>query len=157
MDPKLAYWTAALVNLGAVVAFALVGWRRARRRELHAHRRSMLAASWLVAAFLVSYLLKVELLGREQLGLWAPIYVRALHLHESLVLLMLVCGAGALLQARRLGLPRGPGSPPIEPGRLARGLRLHRALGRAGIVSSVFGFLTAAYVLWGMYERAGSP
>src|SRR5262245_54268074 len=79
MDPKLLYWSAALIDLAAVVAFALVGWRRARRREFHAHRRSMLAASGLVAAFLVSYLAKVALLGREQLELWAPVYVRVLH------------------------------------------------------------------------------
>jgi uncharacterized membrane protein YozB (DUF420 family) len=155
MDPKLVYWSAALLNLAAVVAFALVGWRRARGRELEAHRRSMLTASWLVAAFLVSYGLKVAFLGREQLELWDPAYLRALHVHEICVLLMLLCGGGALVQARRLGLPRGPASPPIEPRRLARGLRLHRALGRSGIAASALGLLTAAYVLWGMYERAG--
>jgi uncharacterized membrane protein YozB (DUF420 family) len=155
MDPKLLYWTAALVNLGAVVACALVGWRRARRRELQAHRRSMLAGAWLVLGFLVSYVLKVLWLGREQLELWDPAYVRVLHVHELFVLLLLLCGSGALVQARRLGLPRGPDSRPIGARELARGLRAHRWLGRIGIASSIFGLLTAAYVLWGMYERAG--
>jgi uncharacterized membrane protein YozB (DUF420 family) len=155
MDPKLVYWTAALVDLGAVVGFALRGWRLARRRDFQAHRRSMLIACGLVAAFLVSYLLKVALLGREQLALWDARHVRALHVHESFVMLMLVCGVGALIQARRLGLPRGPGSPALEPARLARGLRLHRGLGRAGIAAAAGAFLTASYVLWGMYERAG--
>jgi uncharacterized protein DUF420 len=155
MDPKLLYWTAALVNLGAVVVCAGVGLRRVRRRELEAHRRSMLAAAWLVAAFLVSYGLKVALLGHEQLELWDARYVRGLHVHESFVLGMLACGGAALFQARRLGLPRGPSSPPFEARRLARELRLHRWLGRIGIASSACGFATAAYVLWGMYERAG--
>ena len=155
MDAKLVYWTAALVNLAAVVALALLGWRRARRGEFQAHRRAMLGACWLVVAFLVSYLLKVGVLGREVLGIWAPRYVNSLHVHESFVLLMLLCGLGALLQARRLGLPRGPDSPPIEAGRLSRGVRIHRWLGRIGVVASACAFGTAAYVLWGMYERAG--
>jgi uncharacterized membrane protein YozB (DUF420 family) len=157
MDPKLVYWSAALVDLGAVVTCALVGWRRARRRDFQAHRRAMLSACWLVVAFLVSYVAKVALLGREQLELWEARYVRALHVHESFVLLMLLCGIGALVQARRLGLPRAPGSAPIEPARLARGVRLHRGLGRVGVVASALAFATAAYVLSGMYGRAGSP
>lgn len=155
MDPKVAYWTAALVNLGAVVVCAALGWRRARRREFAAHRRAMLLACGLVVAFLVSYVLKVALLGREQLGTWDPRYVRMLHVHESFVMLMLIGGAAALVQARRLDLPRGPHSRPLEPRRLARGLGVHRWSGRVAIVSSLFGLLTAAYVLWGMYERAG--
>ena len=115
----------------------------------------MLSACGLVAAFLVSYLLKVALLGREQLDLWEPRYVRVLHVHESFVALMLLGGIAALVQVRRLGLPRGPQSPALEPRRLAGGLRLHRWSGRVAIVSALLGLLTAAYVLWGMYERAG--
>jgi uncharacterized membrane protein YozB (DUF420 family) len=154
MDPKVAYWTAALVNLGAVVVCAAVGWRRARRREFAAHRRAMLTAAALVAAFLVSYVVKVMLLGREQLELWEPRYVHTLHVHEIFVALMLLGGGTALVQARRLGLPRGPHSRPLDSRRLARGLRLHRWCGRTALVSAVLGLATAAYVLWGMYERA---
>jgi uncharacterized membrane protein YozB (DUF420 family) len=155
LDAKVLYWTGALVNLGAIVILALAGWRFARRREFQTHRRLMLGAAWLVVAFLVSYVLKVTLLGREQLELWDERYVRTLHVHEVCVTLMMVCGAGAIAQARRLGLPRGPGSRAIEPGRLARGIRIHRWLGRVGILASALGFATAAYVLRGMYERAG--
>jgi uncharacterized membrane protein YozB (DUF420 family) len=155
MDAKLIYWTAALANLAAVVVCAGLGWRRARRRDFQAHRRLMLAASWLVLAFLLSYALKVAFLGREQLELWAQPYVRMLHVHELFVSLMLVCGITALVQARRLGLPRGADSPPIDAAKLARGLRVHRGIGRVAILAGVGGLGTAAYVLWGMYERAG--
>lgn len=156
MDPKLIYWTAALVNLAAVVSCGLLGWRQARRRDFQAHRRWMLAASWLVLAFLGSYVLKVLVLGRENLAIWAERYVRTLHVHEAFVSLMLVCGIAALVQARRLGLPRGADSPAIDAVRLARGVQLHRRLGRIGILSAAAGLATAAYVLWGMYERAAA-
>jgi uncharacterized membrane protein YozB (DUF420 family) len=155
MDPKLVYWTGALVDLGVALGCAAQGWRLARRRQFASHRRWMLAACWLVAAFLASYVLKVFLLGREQLELWDARYVRALEIHETFVTAMLACGIGALVQARRLGLPRGPDSLPIEPRRLARGVRTHRWLGRTAAVASGGGFVTAGYVLWGMYERAG--
>ena len=154
MDPKVIYWSAALANLAAVVVCAALGWRRARQREFAAHRRLMLTASWLVLAFLGSYVIKVIALGREQLELWGERYVRTLYVHEVLVTLMLICGIMALVMARRLGLPRGPASPPIEASRLARGVRRHRGAGRIAIVASAAGLATAAYVLWGMYARA---
>jgi len=156
MDPKLAYWSAALINLAAVVTCAVLGVIRARRRDFVAHRRLMLAGGWLVLAFLGSYVLKVVVLGREQLELWARHYVRFLHVHELFVTLMLLCGIAALVQARRLGLPRGPDSPRIEAPKLARGVRLHRRFGGAAVLAALAGLGTAAYVLWGMYERAGS-
>ena len=74
-DPKLVYWTLALANMLAIVALATVAVRRVRRREIAGHRRLMLAAASLVALFLVSYVAKVWLLGREQLELWEPRYV----------------------------------------------------------------------------------
>src|SRR5262249_14484601 len=133
-----------------------LGFLRVKRRDYLGHRRAMLAASWLVVAFLGSYVLKVLLLGHENLAVWDARYLRTLHVHETCVLVMLLCGAGALIHAHRLELPRGAGSAPIAPLKLARGLRLHRILGRIGIGASALGFATAAYVLWGMYERSGA-
>ena len=39
MDPKLVYWTLALVDLGAVAACLLAGVRRIRRRDVPGHRQ----------------------------------------------------------------------------------------------------------------------
>jgi uncharacterized membrane protein YozB (DUF420 family) len=157
MDPKLVYWTAAQLNMGAVVLCALLGVRRARERAFEAHKRLMLVSAGLVLLFLVSYVFKVSFLGREQLERWEPLYRNVLHFHETCVLAMVVCGALALVQARRLGLPRGPESPEIGWEELVRGLRWHRGLGRAGVLASLLGFASAAIVLWGMYARAGLP
>ncbi len=154
MDAKLVYWSAALANMALIVVIALVGVRRARARAFDAHRRSMLTVAWLVLAFLVSYVFKVAVLGREQLELWAPSYRNTLHFHETCVLIMVLGGFGAIVLARRLGLPRGPTSPQVEPERLARGLRWHRWLGRGAVIASVLGLLSATYVLQGMYARA---
>ena len=151
LDPKLVYWSAALVNMAVIVTCALTGVRRARRRNYLGHKRMVVTAAWLVLAFLVSYLVKLPTLGREQLELWQPFYVHTLRIHEVCVALMVIAGATALIQARRLGLP----VPPGEAQRLARGIRLHRRAGWTAVISSIAGFLTASVVLFGMYARAG--
>jgi uncharacterized membrane protein YozB (DUF420 family) len=154
VDARLLYWTAALLNMAVVVACALSGLRRVRRGDYLGHRRRMQLGAWLVAAFLGSYALKVALLGREPLELWEPFYVQVLRFHELCVAAMVAGGATALAQARRLGLPRGAGSPALEPRRLERGLRLHRGAGWTAVVASALGLASAVVVLWGMYARA---
>jgi uncharacterized membrane protein YozB (DUF420 family) len=143
LDPKLAFWTGAFANMAAIVVLAGVGVARARRREIPGHRRLMRAAAGLVGLFLVAYVLKVAVLGREALELWAPHYVWALRLHETCVLGMVLGGGRALW----LGEPGGF----REPGRA----RSHRRAGRVAAISAVLGLASAAYVLLGMYLRAG--
>ena len=60
LDPKVAYWTGAWVNLGVIVTCALLGVKRVRRADYRAHQRLVLTAAWLVLAFLVSYVIKLE-------------------------------------------------------------------------------------------------
>ena len=64
MDPKLLFWTAALLDLAMLVGFALVGVRYARRGEIARHQRAMRIATLLVLGFLGAYLAKVFVLGR---------------------------------------------------------------------------------------------
>ena len=70
MDAKVAYWTAAFINLGVLTAFAAVGALRARRGEVARHRRAVTIAAALVVGFLISYPFKLWFLGRENLELW---------------------------------------------------------------------------------------
>jgi uncharacterized membrane protein YozB (DUF420 family) len=142
LDPKLVYWTAALANMIAIVALAAFGVRRARRREIAGHRRLMLSAAALVALFLVSYVAKVWLLGREQLELWDVRYVWTLRFHETCVLAMVLAGLRAIWLGAKSGF--------IDPGRA----RSHRRAGRTALVSAGLGVVSASYVLLGMYERA---
>ncbi len=157
MDPKLIYWTAAWLNMLVIMGLAWSGIRRIRRGQVAAHRRRMLGAASLVAAFLGSYLLKLFFLGREQLGLWDPLYVTVLRVHELCILVMVVAGGTALGLALRLRLAeaRDGSRAPGDPARLPARLRLHRRAGRSAVAAVVAGLLTAGVVLYGMYARAG--
>jgi uncharacterized membrane protein YozB (DUF420 family) len=153
MDPKLLYWTAACVNMGVVVAAAVTGVRAIRRGNVSLHRRSMLTASALVVGFVVSYALKLALLGREDLPRWSPGAVTVLRIHELCVFTMLLGGAFAGARAwrmRRDPLARGE-VPRGAPG--ARWLA-HRRAGWTAVTGAVLGVITAAVVLAGMYQRA---
>lgn len=154
MDPKLIFWTLALVDLAAIAALALMGVRFARRGEIARHRRAMRISTGLVIAFLGAYLLKLRFLGREDMSVWSAVDVWVLRIHELFVLLMLVAGAIAWSQARRLARTRIVTHDPDDPAPESSTLRLHRLAGRAAVVGAVLAFLLATAVLFGMYARA---
>lgn len=153
MHPSLLFWTAALLNLAIVCAAALLGVRCARRGEIARHRQAMKVAGALVVAFLVAYGLKVWLIGREDMSLWTRFDLWILRLHETFVLLMLVAGATAFRQSRRLVGTRAVTRDAKDPDADPHALRLHRRAGRVAVVSALLGFLLAVGVLLGMYRR----
>ena len=107
----------------------------------------------LVGLFLVSYVVKVSVLGREDRGLWTTAELWTLYAHELCIVVMLVAGAVAALRTRRFGEIRdGPGPAPEAD---ARDRRIHRIAGRVAVTASLLVLLTAAGVLAGMYSRAG--
>lgn len=150
MDPKVAYWTAALANMIVLVASAATGVRAVRRRLVRTHRRRMLLAAGLVGLFLCSYPFKLALLGREPTDVWAAHYQGVLRFHELCIFVMVAAGAYALYQGVRLGLRvnEGVGVP-------AQSLRAHRRAGWAALAAGLLGVLSASWVLIGMYARAG--
>ena len=99
-------------------------------------------AASLVALFLVSYVAKVWLLGREQLELWDARYVHTLRFHETCVAVMVLAGSRALWLGAKTGF-----TDPLRA-------RSHRRAGRTAFVAAGLGLASAAYVLFGMYERA---
>jgi uncharacterized membrane protein YozB (DUF420 family) len=122
-----------------------------RARDVVRHRRLMLGAVALVLLFLITYVFKVALLGRENLAEWQAGYRYALWFHETCVLSMVLGGAVALTQAVRLRL-RALASDPAhapDPG----GMRLHRRAGWTAVVSATLAVVSAAVVLLGMYGR----
>ncbi|HEX4956127.1 MAG TPA: DUF420 domain-containing protein [Thermoanaerobaculia bacterium] len=147
VDARLAYWTFALLDLALAVALALGGWRLARRGEIARHRRRMNVAVAAVLVFLLSYLLKVLFLGREDLASWSPAAILTLRIHETIVLVMLLAGGAARwLAARRdFVTAAAAGTPPRV---------WHRWLGRLAVVAAVLGLISAAVVLVQMYQRA---
>jgi uncharacterized membrane protein YozB (DUF420 family) len=154
VDPRILYWSAALVNMGCAVALALRGVRARRRGDVPSHRRHMLAASALVGLFLASYPLKLWWLGPEDLSTWRRADVVVLRIHESCVLTMLVAGGIAGARARRLARTRNATRDPalpLAPPALVRG---HRRAGWTAVTASLLGLLTALLVLASMLSRA---
>jgi arylsulfatase A-like enzyme/uncharacterized membrane protein YozB (DUF420 family) len=153
MDPKLLFWTGALVNLGVILACVGRGVAAIRRRDVPGHRRMMLTAASLVGLFLAAYLVKVVVLGKEDRSLWTRLDYAVLYVHELCIAAMLVGGAVAGFRAWRF-LPRLGASLELPadplPGRL-----WHRRAGWTALVGAVFAFVTAGGVLAGMFARAG--
>lgn len=156
MDPKLLFWSAALVNLGVLCGFGLFGVRYARRGEIARHRRSMKIASLLVLAFLGAYVLKVAFLGREDQSVWSALDVWVLRIHELFVLVMLGGGAFAWTRGRKLLGTRVVTRDPADPMPDPKLVRSHRIAGRTAVIGAVLGFLMAIGVIAGMVARAAA-
>jgi uncharacterized membrane protein YozB (DUF420 family) len=150
LDPRLAYWSTAWLLLLATVAVATAALRSAQRGDTAQHRQRMRAAAALVALFVLSYPIKLLWLGREPLASWEPRFVWVLRAHELCIAFMLLGGVTALVLAHRLRLaePQHAGGPAT-----AAGLRLHRRAGWLGFVGALCALATAAYVLYGMFQR----
>jgi uncharacterized membrane protein YozB (DUF420 family) len=154
LDPKVVYWTAAFVNLVVIAVLAVQGVRLAKAGEYPRHARAMRAAAVLVGAFLLSYVLKLVFLGREEPATWGRNAVWILRIHELCVLVMLIGGAAALALSRRLRgtklFTRAAADPAAPPALSKR----HRLAGRSAVIGALLGAATAALVLAGMYARA---
>jgi uncharacterized membrane protein YozB (DUF420 family) len=155
MDPRLAYWTFALVDMLGVVGFAAAGVSAVRRGEPTRHRRCMLTAAALVVLFVVSYVVKLAALGHEDLASWGALSIGVLRIHELCVLTMVVAGAIALSRSLRLRGSRNFTLRPEDPPAPAASVRWHRGAGRTAVCAAALGFVLAACVLAGMYRRAG--
>ncbi|MCH8132525.1 MAG: DUF420 domain-containing protein [Myxococcales bacterium] len=155
MDPKLLYWTGAFANMGVVLVLAVLGVRRLRAGEVARHRLSMLTAGALVVAFLVSYVFKVTFLGKEDLSVWSAPDRWILWTHEFCVATLLLSGGFAAWRGRALRRSRRVTRNPEDPVAPAAVTRQHRAAGKVALLAVGLGFLTAAFVLLGMFRRAG--
>lgn len=154
MDPKLAFWTAALLNLFTVAVLMGVGIFNIRRGRVAIHRRCMKISAWLVAGFLGSYVLKLTFLGREQLSVWSSGAVSNLRFHEVCVLTMVVAGSVALFRARQMRATRNVTHASGDPVAPEATVRWHHLAGWSAAVGAGLGFATAIFVLAGMFERA---
>jgi uncharacterized membrane protein YozB (DUF420 family) len=153
VDPNLVFWSAALANLGVVVFCTSTGVKRIRAKDVAGHRRMMFTAISLVIFFLVSYLVKVGMLGREDKSAWTTFDFVILYLHELCVTSMLIGGAIAIYRAAKFRAGLGPNlklPPDTNP---LQGLQRHRRAGWVAVVGSVLGFVTAIGVLAGMFAR----
>jgi len=154
MNPNLLFWTAALANLLLISGLALFGLRYARRGEIARHRRAMKLASLLVGTFVVAYVLKLALLGREDRSEWTLFDLWMLRIHELFVAQMMLAGAVAWSRVRRLQATRLVTRDAADPAPEPRDLRIHRIAGRLAVAGAVLSAVLAVGVLAGMYVRA---
>jgi len=155
MDPKIAFWSAALVNLLVIVALVSVGIRSIRRNQVSRHRLCMKTSAWLVMTFLASYAAKLALLGRESIASWSGAAVLNLRIHVLFVLTMLTAGSIALLRARQMRDTRnvsGLSGDPLAPESTISG---HHRAGWTAAICAGLGLATAVLLLAGMYRRSG--
>jgi uncharacterized membrane protein YozB (DUF420 family) len=153
VDPNLVFWSVALANLGVVVFCTSMGVRRIRAKDVAGHRRMMFTAISLVVLFLLSYVVKVGMLGREDKSAWTGFDFAILYIHELCVTSMLIGGAVAIYRAARFRAGLGP-KLKLPPGtNPLKGLQAHRRAGWVAVVGSVLGFVTAIGVLAGMFAR----
>jgi uncharacterized membrane protein YozB (DUF420 family) len=153
MDPKLLFWSLALVNLGLVLWCVRRGIALVRAGEVAAHRRHMLSAAALIVLFLLSYVGKVFWLGKEDRSAWTGLDHGVLYVHETCIAVMLIAGGVALYRAWRFRAALGPNlelptDAPLE------GAASHGRAGRIAAWSALFSFVTAGGVLLGMFLRA---
>lgn len=152
MDANLLFWTLALLDLGLVMLCCLRGVRNVRAGNVVAHRRMMLSAAALIGFFLVAYVGKVFVLGREDKSAWTRLDYTILYVHESCVMAMLIAGAFALYRASRFRAELGPNFE--RPRTPLSGGASHVRAGRIAVWAAIFGFVTAGGVLFGMFTRA---
>jgi uncharacterized membrane protein YozB (DUF420 family) len=154
VTPKLVYWTLALANLAVVVVCGARGIGAIRRGDVRTHLRLMLTATALVGLFLVSYLAKVAVLGKEDRTGWTALDHAVLGIHETCVTAMLIAGGFALYRAWRFSMVLRP-SWTIPPAADALpGRSQHRRAGKLASWAGAFAFVTAIGVWAGMLLRA---
>ncbi len=155
MDARVLYWTFAFVNMGFVVGFALRAIAQLRAGNSSRHRAMMIASTGLVLGFIVSYAFKLQWLGREDLTTWSSTAVSILRFHETCVLAMVVAGGLGLYWGRQLRATRSFSSNPQDPLPQSSLVRYHRRSGQVALVGATLGFISAGFVLAGMYLRLG--
>jgi uncharacterized membrane protein YozB (DUF420 family) len=153
MDAKVVYWTGAWLNFSLLFAYAVLAVRCVKMGDAAMHRRYMITASTLVVLFLLSYVVKLMVLGREDMSVWSARDVNVLRFHETCVLAMVVAGGLTLWLGRRIRRTRSFTKQREDELASAGVLRTHRIAGRVAVIGAALGWLSAGFVLLGMYER----
>ena len=127
MDLKTFLWYAVLTSLTGAYLVAIAGVRSAHHHDVSHHSRRMIVACTIVGIWLVAYVLKQVLFGRERFGgpdahYWS-LYVPLFSVHMALAVTTIGLGSYNLY----MGLHRiRYGSV----GAMSSRLSLHRRLGK---------------------------
>lgn len=138
-------WFGVLFGMTAAYLMALSGARAAKNHDLPHHSRKMIIASTLVGIWLVAYVTKQVLLGRDEFGgtsaqYWQW-YVPLLIVHTGLAVITIILGVANLYSGlTRLRMGTGVGA-------MVSGVSRHRFLGRI-LIWTFSGTLFTAYLVY---------
>lgn len=146
MDMKSFLWYAVLTCITAAYLMALAGVRSAKAHDVPHHSRRMIIACTIVGIWLVAYVLKQVLFGREQFRgtpeeywrFYMPVFV------AHMILAVTTIGLGAYnlyMGVRRLRYG--------SVGAMAAGVTRHRVLGMV-LVWTFSGTMVTAYLVYMM-------
>jgi uncharacterized membrane protein YozB (DUF420 family) len=153
-DLKSFLWYAVLIGITSAYLILMAGVRSAKRHHLTYHSRSMIIACSIVGIWLVAYVSKQILFGREHFGgtstqYWI-FYLPVFMTHMLLAVTTIILGSYNLYT----GLTRlwnGTGA-----GAMKTGVSRHRFLGKL-IVWSFSGTMGTAYLVYLMLFVFFSP
>jgi len=140
-------WELVLVGMTMAYGLSLFGVRAAKRHDVTAHGKLMRVACGLVGLWLVAYVTKQLLVGRDQFGgtveqYWS-LYMPVLLVHTGLAMTTIGLGTTNMVVGLRK-LRNGTGV-----GAMVGGVSRHRRLGH--MMQWTFGgTLLTAYVVYGM-------
>ncbi len=137
-------WGLVLVGMTVAFGMALIGVRAAKRHDVTSHRKWMTVSCVLVGIWLVAYVTKQLMFGRDHFGgtpeeYWM-LYMPLLVVHTGLALITIgLGGTNMVIGLRRLRHGIGVGA-------MVAGVSLHRKLGH--IMEWTFGgtIVTAYFV-----------
>lgn len=144
MDLKSWLWYGALTSITAAYLVAMAGVRSAKQHEVSHHSRRMIVACTIVGIWLVAYVLKQVLFGRERFAgpdrhYWS-LYVPLFSAHMALAVTTISLGGYNLY----MGLHRiRCGSVGAMSSRLSR----HRRVGQL-LVWTFSGTMMTAYLVY---------
>ncbi len=144
MDIKTFLWYSVLSSITGAYVVALAGVRAAKAHDVPHHSRRMLIACTIVSIWLVAYVLKQALFGRERFGgsdqAYWTFYVPLFTIHMALAVTTIGLAAYNLymgLHRLRFG----------SVGAMAAGMTAHRRLGKLQ-VWTFSGTMATAYALY---------
>ncbi len=144
MDIKTMLWYGVLASITTAYMVALAGVRSAKNHDVPHHSKRMLTACTIVGIWLVAYVTKQLLFGREQYGGTSAEYWRLYVPIFSVHMLLAVTTIGLGAYNLHTGLTRlRHGSV----GAMAAGVSLHRRLGKL-LVWTFSGTMATAYLVY---------
>lgn len=146
MELKSILWYAVLSSITGAYFVALAGVRAAKAHDVSHHSRRMIIACTVVGIWLVAYVMKQVLFGREQFGGTAEqywtIYMPVFATHMLLAVTTIALGSYNLymgLHRLRYG----------SVGAMAAGMTTHRRLGHL-LIWTFSGTIATAYLVYMM-------